>query len=233
MPAALEAIEALTSYVTNGSLRSDTQFDASFKSLEGLPPALRRTPSFAWRVLTLSEADHGLVMSGSVIRLFGRRFGSWTKDRRCVRHILRNRLSAAPAGSVTVVIRKRLPPGCCLVDVEAFYRAYGLDGQMPEWDLHVVREREIVLEQDEGMLTVGREDIVSAHPLGDIRVLKPRPGEMLFGEVEGRIETVVEGPLSRRADAAWVVVADGRRFVVAWDDRHGCWDGEQVPAPAP
>jgi len=225
-----EAGDILSEYVGYGAVRQDGLFDNKLSALTGmLPERLRTTPPHAYRSLTLSAHEHAALMDGSPLVLRPRLFGSWTRDEAAAYRITRGRVARLKEAEVAVLIRKALPPGCVIADVEAVYLDLGWNDESLEcWSRYASWERELIVCQPAGLLTVRTADVVRWHAPGDLAALAPVPGERAYSADGG--EWIIIGSVpDLQPDAAsgvWAVAADGKDTLtpVFWNWRQETWD---------
>jgi len=233
----LEAGELLSSYVTHGALKDDTQFDGILGELAGLARWDRKHPVPVWRVVLLTPDKVAALRDGASVSMRPRRFGSWTRDEGAVRLLLRARHASTSGGGCLAVLRKTLGPETWALDVEAMYRKLGWDHpDVGEWSQYVQWEREVVVSQeDAGWSVVRPEEVVSLHPESDRTALWPAKGEVFWNGDWSECLTVDAVPDAQpeAEDGVFTVSCRGETRKIIWDRRFNTWDTAPEPGCEP
>ena len=176
------------------------------------------------------------MKAGRSITLEPRDFESWSRSRGAVRHLLRLRADQAHdltredgLHRVAVLLSRSVDPADCLLDVEAFYRAEGIQYQSGgAWFFYAGREQEVILRVPGGVPQIDPQDLAEHWELTDLTLQAPEVGETF---IDGDEEHVIEELLGPNDCGCFEVRVGDTIYPLIPETTHFDLGGECRPMP--
>ncbi|WP_411839975.1 hypothetical protein [Paracoccus sp. ME4] len=174
-----EILEALSAHLGAGRLEA-SHIEALARLDRICPPEGRHpAPLRLFRCLTVGVEDHKKLQRGEDVLLAPRSHDCWSRSDLAIRMLMRIRAEQHADGAV-LLLRRDFAAEDIAVDVEMLGRHLGMDcGGFCQWTNYVLPEREVIVRNAAGAVTIRPRDVMQSWHGGDL----PKLFEPVIGEV--------------------------------------------------